>query len=104
MKTQSGNIYKSKAIIVATGMVRNKLGVPGERRFIRKGIGYAASQDIPLFAGKKVAVIGGGNSALQIVLELYKHNCRVVIISIESLTADPVLREEVRSIKNLKVF
>jgi alkyl hydroperoxide reductase subunit F len=64
IKTLSGQNYKSKALIVATGMVRNKLGVPGERKFSRKGVCYAAGQDIPLLAGKKVAVVGGGNSAL----------------------------------------
>jgi len=104
LKNLSGDVYKSRALIIATGMVRNKLAVPGERRFSRKGIGYMASQDIPLLAGKKVVVIGGGNSALQIVSELYKHKCKVVIISIEPLTADPVLREEMRLIKGLKVF
>lgn len=104
VRTLSGNIFKSRSLIVATGMVRNKLGVPGERRFNRKGIGYTASQDIPLLARKRVAVIGGGNSALQIVLELHKHKCKVVIISLEPFTADPILREEVMSIKGLKIY
>lgn len=104
IKTQSGQVYKSKALIIATGMMRNKLGVPGERKFSRKGICYAAGQDIPLLAGKKVAVIGGGNSALQIVLELHKHKCKIINISIEAWTGDLGICEEVRSIKNLKVF
>jgi len=104
IKTLSGKVYKSRALIVATGMVRNKLGVPGESKFSRKGICYTASQDIPLLAGKKVAVIGGGNSALQIVLELYKHNCEIIVVSIESWTADLDICEEVRSIKGLKIF
>jgi alkyl hydroperoxide reductase subunit F len=104
IKTLSGHVYNSKALIVATGMVRNKLGVPGEKKFSRKGICYAAGQDIPLLAGKKVAVIGGGNSALQIVLELHQYKCEVINVSIESWTGDAFLREEVRSIKNLKAF
>ncbi len=104
IKTLSGQVYKSKALIVATGMVRNKLGVPGEKKFSRKGICYAAGQDIPLLEGKNVAVIGGGNSALQIVLELYRYDCKIINVSIEPWTADSILCEEVRSIKNLKVF
>ncbi len=104
IKTLSGHDYKSKALIVATGMVRNKLGVPGEKKFSRKGVCYTAGQDIPLLAGKKVAVVGGGNSALQIVLELKKHKCKIVIISIEPLTGDPKLCDEVVAIKNIKIF
>lgn len=104
VKTLSGSLYKSRALILATGMVRNKLGIPGEKKFSRKGIGYAAGLDIPLLAGKRVAVIGGGNSALQIVMELHKHKCKVIVISIGPLTADPVLCEAVRSIKGLKIF
>lgn len=104
LETLSGHVYKSRALIVATGMVRNKLGVPGERKFSRKGICYTSSQDIPLLAGKKIAVVGGGNSALQIVLELHKHKSKIIIVSIEPWTADLSLCEEVRSIKNLKIF
>ena len=104
VRTLSGRIYKSKALIVATGMTRNKLGVPGEIKFRRKGICYAAGQDIPLLAGKKVAVVGGGNSALQIVLELSKYGCEIIVISISPLTADPVVCEEVKSLKKLKLF
>ncbi|MFQ5721021.1 MAG: NAD(P)/FAD-dependent oxidoreductase, partial [Candidatus Aminicenantales bacterium] len=103
-KTLSGHIYQSRALIVATGMIRKKLGVPGESKFRRKGICYAASQDIPLLAGKKVAVIGGGNSALQIVLELHKYKCEIIIISIEPWTADKSLIEEMKTIKKLKIF
>ncbi len=104
VKTLSGHDYKSKALIVATGMARNKLGVPGEKKLSRKGVCYAAGQDIPLLAGKKVAVVGGGNSALQIVLELNKHRCEIIIITIEPLTGDPNLRDEVLAIKNIKIF
>jgi len=104
VKILSGEEYRSLAVIIATGMVRNRLNVPGEKRFTRRGICYAASQDIPLLGGKKVAVIGGGNSALQIVLELNKHGCQTVMVSLEPWTGDPSLCEEVRAAKNLEAF
>ncbi len=104
IETLSGHDYKSKSLIVATGMRRNKLGVPGEKRLSRKGVCYAAGQDIPLLAGQRVAVVGGGNSALQIVLELNKHRCEIIITSIEPLTGDANLRDEARAIKDLKVY
>ncbi len=104
IRTISGHIYRAKALIVATGMVRNKLGVPGEQRFNRKGICYTAGQDIPLLAGRRVAVVGGGNSALQIVLELHRYRCKVTSVSIEPWTGDLSLCKEVRSIRSLKIF
>jgi len=104
VKTVSGLDYRSRALIAATGMHRNKLGVPGEKKFSRKGVCYTAGQDIPILAGKKVIVVGGGNSALQIALELKKHKSEIAIISIESLTGDPRLRDEVLAIKNIKIY
>jgi len=67
--TSTKNTYEAKAVLVATGSRRRKLQVPGADKFENKGITYCASCDGPLFAGADVAVIGGGNAALETVLE-----------------------------------
>ena len=64
--------YKSKAAVIASGKRSKLLSVPGEEEFKNKGITYCATCDGPLFAGKDVMVIGGGNSALDAALQLLK--------------------------------
>ena len=63
--TKKGNDYVAKAVIVATGVHPRELGIPGEKEFRNKGVSYCSTCDMPLFGGKTVAVIGGGNSALE---------------------------------------
>jgi len=72
--------FKAKSIIIATGRIPNKLGLPDEERFIGKGISYCATCDAPLFRDKKVAVIGGGNSGLEIALELTAYASEIYIL------------------------
>src|SRR3989344_41342 len=60
--------YEGKALILAMGARRRKLDVPGEEKFNGKGIAYCSTCDAPLFSGKKVAVIGGGNAGLEAVV------------------------------------
>src|SRR3989338_11397027 len=64
VKTDKG-VYESKALILAQGARRKKLGVPGEEKFNGKGVAYCSTCDAPLFAGKKVVVVGGGNAGLE---------------------------------------
>jgi alkyl hydroperoxide reductase subunit F len=85
-------------------MQRRTLNVPGEKKLLRRGISHALSQDLPIFAGKSVAVVGGGNSALQSSLELAKNKCQVIIVSKSSWTADPSLSEEARKLSDLVVL
>ncbi len=88
--------YEAKAVIVASGKVSRELGVPGEKEFKHKGLSYCATCDGPLFNNKDVAVVGGGNSALDAALQMIRIARRVYMININpSLGGDTILREKV---------
>jgi len=72
--------YEGRAVILAVGSVRRKLKVPGEQEFSGRGVSYCAVCDAPLFRGKAVAVVGGGNSALQSALLVASYASRVYLI------------------------
>jgi alkyl hydroperoxide reductase subunit F len=96
VKTQSGKEFISKTVIVASGKRPRLLNVPGEGKFIHKGVTYCATCDGPLFTGKDVAVIGGGNSALDAVLQMTKLAKKVYLINVgDKLTGDPVMIDKV---------
>lgn len=80
VKLLDGTNYLSKALILAVGSERRKLGVPGEKEFSGKGVSYCAPCDAPLFKGKITAVVGGGNSALQAALLLTVYSPKVYLI------------------------
>jgi alkyl hydroperoxide reductase subunit F len=87
--------YDARSVIVASGKKSRELGVPGEKEFKNRGLTYCATCDGPLFAGKDVAVIGGGNSALDAVLQLMKIAKKIhVINNMPSLGGDAVMREK----------
>jgi len=91
IKTKKGE-YESKTVIIANGRTPRKLNIPGEKEFKNKGITYCATCDAPLFAGKDVAVIGGGNSALDAVIQLMKIAKKIYLINL----TDKFICEEVR--------
>jgi alkyl hydroperoxide reductase subunit F len=93
--------YFTKTLLIATGMTRRKLNVPGEDEFQRKGIFYGNIQDLSFMHGEEVAVIGGGNSALQIVENLYTVAMNIHLVSDSKLTADPVIIKRINKFKNL---
>ena len=96
--------YLSRSIIVATGKRPRQLNIEGEVEFKNKGLTYCATCDGPLFAEKDVAVIGGGNSALDAVLQLMKISPRIYLITRDrQLEADQVMIEKVKSAANVKV-
>jgi len=96
--------YFAPALLIATGMTRRKLGVPGEEKFQRRGIFYGNIQDLSFAQGKEVAVIGGGNSALQIVENLHTLAENIYLISTTELSADPGIIERVSHCKNIRIF
>lgn len=92
--------YEAMTVIIASGKRSRELGVPGEKEFKNKGLTYCATCDAPLFSGKDVAVIGGGNSALDAAIQLMKIASRIYLINIGSnLTGDPVMQEKVNNNK-----
>ena len=104
VKTNKGR-YESKTLVIASGKIPRKLNVPGEDRFKNRGVTYCATCDGPLFAGKDVAVIGGGNSALDAVLQLTKIANRIYLIDINpALGGDAVMREKVEEDKRVTIF
>ncbi|MBU1656834.1 MAG: FAD-dependent oxidoreductase [Candidatus Omnitrophica bacterium] len=95
--------YAAKSVVIASGKQSKELGVPGEKEFRNKGLAYCATCDGPLFAGKDVAVIGGGNSALDAALQLIKIAKKIFIVNISpELGGDAVMRDKV--IKSGKVI
>ncbi|MCM8773170.1 MAG: NAD(P)-binding domain-containing protein [Candidatus Omnitrophica bacterium] len=97
--------YLSRTLIVATGKRPKELGVEGEREFKNRGVTYCATCDGPLFSGKIVAIIGGGNSALDADLQMVKISPLVYIINIgERLTADRVMVEKINSYPNVVIY
>jgi thioredoxin reductase (NADPH) len=86
--------YSAKAVILATGAKYKKLNVPGEDMFLGKGVSFCAVCDAPFFKGKRIAVIGGGNSAVDEALYLARFAEKVTLIHRrDSLKADKVLQE-----------
>ena len=86
--------YKSKAVIIASGRIPRKLNIPGEEEFKNRGITYCATCDAPLFAGKNVAVIGGGNAALDAAIQLIKIAKKVYLININNTFQGEEIRLE----------
>ncbi|MDF1498140.1 MAG: FAD-dependent oxidoreductase [Patescibacteria group bacterium] len=101
IQTDSENI-SSKTVIIATGARAKELNIPGEKEFKNKGVTYCATCDAPLFRGKNVAVIGGGNSALESSLQLSTIASRVYMINKdESFSGDKILSDKLS--KNDKI-
>ena len=102
--SEAGDRYQAKAVIFATGKRPRKLNVPGEEEFTGRGVTYCAICDGPVFAGQRVAVIGGGNSALEATLDMVKIAEHVDLVSLTPLTGDPILIERLADAKNLNIF
>ncbi|MFA5388200.1 MAG: FAD-dependent oxidoreductase [Candidatus Omnitrophota bacterium] len=97
--------YEAKTVIIASGKRVKKLGVPGEEEYKNKGVAYCVTCDGPLFAGKDVAVIGGGNSALDAAIQLMNIANKVYLINItDRLTGDPVMQEKIQNSRKVSVF
>jgi len=88
--------YSAKAVIIASGMKKRKLGITGEDKLQRKGICYSATHDIDLFKGSEVVVIGGGNSGVQTADGLQKIGCDVTLVTMGKMIADPKNIEKIK--------
>jgi alkyl hydroperoxide reductase subunit F len=96
VKTERGETFETKSVIVASGVRHRHLGVPGEETFTGKGVAYCSTCDAPFFRNKHVAVVGGGNSAFEAVEDLIPYATKVTILTLDpDFTADPVLHDRV---------
>ncbi len=101
--TDSGEVFRSRTLLVTTGMRRRRLEIPGEAEFLGKGVLEFHALLAERFAGKEVAVVGGGNSAVQAALGLSEKDCRVTVVS-RSYRADQYLQEKVAARDNVVVL
>ncbi len=104
VELENGAVLKSKTVILSTGARWRNIGVPGEEEFKNKGVAYCPHCDGPLFEGKRVAVIGGGNSGVEAAIDLAGIVKHVTVIEFGSeLKADSVLQERLYSLSNVTV-
>lgn len=105
VETDKGGAYQAKSIIVASGARRRKLGIPGEKEFDGKGVAYCSTCDGPLFGGKDVAVVGGGNAGLEAVIDLLPYATKIYLLEYgESLRGDPVSQEQVKKSGKVEII
>jgi len=104
LRVASGETFQGRTAIIASGKRPRPLNVPGEERLRGRGVTYCSTCDGPLFEGMSVAVIGGGNSALEAVLDMVKIAERVFMVSLTPLTGDQVLIDRVKGSSNVAIF
>ncbi|MDH4386628.1 MAG: alkyl hydroperoxide reductase subunit F [Caulobacter sp.] len=102
---ESGASLKSKTVILATGARWRQMGAPGEETYRNRGVAYCPHCDGPLYKGKRVAVIGGGNSGVEAAIDLAGIVSQVTLIEFDSaLRADAVLQRKLHSLPNVTVI
>jgi alkyl hydroperoxide reductase subunit F len=105
VKLESGATLKSKTVILATGARWRELNVPGEKEYRGKGVAYCPHCDGPLFKGKPVAVVGGGNSGVEAAIDLAGFVKHVTLLQFDTeLKADAVLQKKLRSLDNVTII
>lgn len=105
IKLESGATLKSKAVIIATGARWKELNIPGEKKYRGKGVAYCPHCDGPLFKGKHVAVIGGGNSGVEAAIDLAGFVSHVTLLEYDTkLRADAILQNKLFSLSNVTVI
>jgi len=100
--TTSANEYETKTVIVASGKRPKSLQVPGESRFVGRGVSYCATCDGPLYVDNTVAVVGGGNSAVQAAIEMSAIAKKVYLVIRNGYEADPVLVDQIKKLPNVE--
>lgn len=105
VELENGAVLKSKTVILSTGARWRNMGVPGEAEFKNKGVAYCPHCDGPLFAGKDVAVVGGGNSGIEAAIDLAGIVKHVTVLEFApELKADAVLQDRLYSLPNVTVL
>ncbi len=105
VQLENGATLKSKTVILSTGARWRQMNVPGEDEYRNKGVAYCPHCDGPLFKGKRVAVIGGGNSGIEAAIDLAGIVSHVTVLEFDSqLRADEVLQRKLRSLPNVAIL
>ena len=103
--TENKNRFWAQAVIIASGVSPRSLEIPGEKKFIGKGVSHCTVCDAPLFTGKTVAVIGGGNSDFEAAIALSKWAKKIYILTPTSkVKADKTNQERVKKIRKIKII
>lgn len=99
------NKYQSRAVIIASGKNPKHLGIPGEKEFLGKGVAVCATCDAPLYKHKNVAVVGGGNSAMDALFALSKVANKIYNVNTNNeLTGDELLKRQIESSPNITFY
>ncbi len=102
---ENGAVLKSRSVILSTGARWRQMNVPGEEQYRNKGVAYCPHCDGPLFKGKRVAVIGGGNSGVEAAIDLAGIVTHVTLLEFDdTLRADEVLQKKLRSLGNVTII
>ncbi len=105
VELENGAVIRSRSVVLSTGARWRHMGVPGEQEYRNKGVTYCPHCDGPLFKGKRVAVIGGGNSGVEAAIDLAGVVAHVTLIEFDDqLRADEVLQRKLRSLPNVDVL
>jgi alkyl hydroperoxide reductase subunit F len=105
VQLQNGASLKAKSLVIATGARWREINVPGEREYRNKGVAYCPHCDGPLFKGKRVAVVGGGNSGIEAAIDLAGLVSHVTVIEFDAqLRADAVLTRKLHTLPNVTVL
>jgi alkyl hydroperoxide reductase subunit F len=105
VELDSGAVLRARTVVLGTGARWRQMGVPGEDQYRNKGVAYCPHCDGPLFKGKRVAVIGGGNSGVEAAIDLAGIVAHVTLVEFDSkLRADEVLQRKLRSLANVTVL
>lgn len=97
LELASGKEIKARAVIIASGAQKRRLEIPGEREFAGRGVVYCSTCDGPFYRDKTIAIVGGGNSALEAAIEMSGIAKKVRVVSRGPWTGDEVLRDKARS-------
>ena len=102
---KGGEVFGAPAVIIATGAGWRRLNVEGEAEYIGRGVAFCPHCDGPFYAGKEVAVVGGGNSGIEAAIDLAGICKKVTVIEfMDSLKADQVLQDKARALPNVEIF
>jgi len=103
--TDGGKEFETKTILIATGSRRKRLGIPGEDKFDGTGVAYCSICDAPIFKGKDVAVVGGGNAGLEAVIDLIPYANKIyLLVRSGLLKGDAVTQEKIKANSKVEII